>query len=39
MKKAKVNYSSALKQMELLLPDEIKSYNINALTTCKDSGM
>lgn len=37
MKKAKVNFAAAMKQIEILLPDELKEPNRNALTICKDS--
>lgn len=37
MKKAKVNFAAAMKQIDILLPEELKEPNKNALTLCKDS--
>lgn len=37
MKKNKVNYDSAMKQFDTMLPDDIKDDYKNALTTCKDA--
>lgn len=36
MKRSKVNYDSAMKQFDLLLPDDFKEPYKNALTLCKD---
>lgn len=36
MKKNKILYESAMKQMDTLLPDSIKEDNKAALTKCKD---
>lgn len=38
MKKAKVNYEAAMKQFDLLLPDDYKEPYKSALTKCKDEG-
>lgn len=37
MKKNKVTYEAAIKQMDLLMPDEIREQYKGSLTTCKDS--
>lgn len=37
MKKSKIQYDSALKQIESMMPDEIKEPNKKALVACKDS--
>lgn len=37
MKKNKVTYDSAMKQFDVLLPDELKSDYKKALNTCKDA--
>lgn len=39
MKKNKLNYDAAIKQMEMLLPDDVLDENKNAITVCKDAGM
>lgn len=39
MKKNKVNYDAAMKQMDMLMPEELKEPYKTALTTCKDSGL
>lgn len=36
MKKSKINYDSAMKQFDLLLPDDMKEHYKSALTICKD---
>lgn len=36
MKKSKVNYDGAMKQFDLLLPDDMKEPYTSALTKCKD---
>lgn len=36
MKKSKVNYDAAMKQFDLLLPDDMKEPYSAALTRCKD---
>ena len=38
MKKSKFAYDSAMKQVDTLLPDELKETYKNGLTECKDSG-
>lgn len=37
MKKNKINYDAAMKQFDMLLPDEMRDPYKIALTTCKDS--
>lgn len=37
MKKNKMNFDAAMKQFDLLLPDEYREPYKSALTTCKDS--
>lgn len=37
MRKSKINYEAALKQFDLLLPDDIRDDWKNAMTACKDS--
>lgn len=37
MKKSKINYEAAMKQFDLLLPDDYKEPYKSALTTCKDA--
>lgn len=37
MKKTKVNYEAAMKQIDIMMPDEMKEPNKNALTACKDT--
>lgn len=37
MRKSKINYEAAMKQMDNLLPDNMKDDYKSALTTCKDS--
>lgn len=37
MRKSKVNYDAAMKQFDLLLPEDIKEVYKAALTRCKDS--
>lgn len=37
MRKSKVNYDAAMKQFDLLLPDDMKDDYKTALTKCKDS--
>lgn len=37
MKKSKVNFDSAMKQFDVLLPDDYKDVYKTALTKCKDS--
>lgn len=37
MRKSKINYDAAMKQFELLLPDNLKDSYKSALTTCKDA--
>lgn len=37
MKKSKINYEAAMKQFDMLLPDEMKGPYLSALTTCKDA--
>lgn len=37
MKKSKINYDAAMKQFDLLLPDDYREPYKSALTTCKDS--
>ncbi|KAJ6636623.1 General odorant-binding protein 72 [Pseudolycoriella hygida] len=37
MKKNKLNYDAAIKQMDMLLPDELLEDNKFAIGTCKDS--
>lgn len=37
MKKSKINYDSAMKQFDTLLPEDYKDPYKTALTTCKDS--
>lgn len=39
MKKNKVNYDSAIKQFETLLPDEYREPYKMALTICKESAV
>lgn len=36
MKKSKINYEAAMKQFDLLLPDDMKEPYKSALTKCKD---
>jgi PBP/GOBP family len=38
MKKGKVNYDSALKQIDVMLPDEMKEPTRKSLEACKNSG-
>jgi hypothetical protein len=38
MKKGKLNYESALKQIDVMLPDELKEPTKNSLEQCKNSG-
>jgi PBP/GOBP family len=38
MKKGKVNYDSALKQIDVMLPDELKEPTRKSLEACKNSG-
>ncbi len=38
MKKNKLNYEAALKQMDKLLPEDIVDANKNGITACKDEG-
>lgn len=38
MKKNKVAYEAAMKQMDALMPDELRDPYKTSLTTCKDSG-
>lgn len=37
MKKNKVNYDSAMKSFDTMLPDDMKDDYKNALTACKDA--
>lgn len=37
MRKSKVNYDSAMKQFDIILPDSMKNDWKNALTMCKDA--
>lgn len=37
MKKSKINYDAAMKQFDLLLPDEYRDPYKSALTACKES--
>lgn len=37
MKKSKVNYEAAMKQFDILLPDNLKEPYKKALTICKDA--
>lgn len=37
MRKSKINYDAAIKQFDMLLPDEIKEDYKSSLTACKDS--
>lgn len=37
MRKSKVNFDAAMKQFDLLLPDDMKDDYKNALNACKDS--
>lgn len=37
MKKSKVNYDAAMKQIDLLLPEEFIEPSKHAMTMCKDS--
>lgn len=37
MRKSKINYDAAMKQFDLLLPEDMKEPYKNALTVCKDS--
>lgn len=39
MKKNKLNYDAAIKQMDMLLPDDMLDDNKNAITICKEAGM
>lgn len=39
MKKNKLNYDAAIKQMDMLLPDDMVDENKNSITVCKDTGM
>lgn len=39
MKKNKINYDATIKQIDLLMPDDIKDPYKNALGMCKDSGV
>lgn len=36
MKKSKINYAAAMKQIDQMLPDEMKEGMKTALTACKD---
>lgn len=37
MKKTKLNYDAAIKQIDMMMPDDMKEPNKKALTMCKDS--
>lgn len=37
MKKAKINYAAAMKQIDVMLPDDMKDLYKASLTACKDS--
>lgn len=37
MRKSKVNFDAAMKQFDLLLPDDMKEVYKSALTTCKEA--
>lgn len=37
MKKSKINYDAAIKQFDVLLPEDYREPFKNALTICKDS--
>lgn len=37
MKKAKVNYQATMKQVDLLIPDDLKEGYKSSITACKDS--
>lgn len=39
MKKNKLNYDAAIKQMDMLLPDDMVDENKKAITVCKETGM
>lgn len=38
MKKNKLNYDAAIKQMDMLLPVDLVGDNKNAITICRDAG-
>jgi PBP/GOBP family len=38
MKKGKLNYDSAMKQIDVMLPDDMKEPTKKSLETCKSSG-
>lgn len=38
MKKNKLNYDAAIKQMDMLLPEELLEENKQGITVCKEAG-
>lgn len=37
MRKSKINFENAIKQFDIMLPDDLKDLYKTALTACKDS--